>query len=242
MNDYFTGTRTSSQRVSDANKQRYSTGEVSNDYLGNPHHVKRLKIALELLQANTHCGNQRPAVLDVGGVALTGERLAEMGYQTFSVGFDVGGAWGLAPCRICADLAHGLPFVDASFDAVLAGEVIEHIFDPVAFLREIRRVTRVGGVLVITTPNLATLQDRLWFLFGKSPRNVDPVHPYLWLHIRPFTASKLMEVLKATGFDGMQLRANEVSILKGSSRLVLPLLHRLLPSIGNSLIVKAHAV
>jgi SAM-dependent methyltransferase len=44
------------------------------------------------------------------------------------------------------------PFDDASFDAVLCNQVLEHIFEPDAFLQEIRRVLRPGGKLLLTVP------------------------------------------------------------------------------------------
>jgi SAM-dependent methyltransferase len=46
-----------------------------------------------------------------------------------------------------------LPFADDSFDTVVSFETIEHTADPALFLREIRRVLRPGGELVISTPN-----------------------------------------------------------------------------------------
>ncbi len=44
------------------------------------------------------------------------------------------------------------PFPDASFDTVLCSQVLEHVFTPEAFLTEIRRVLRPGGVLLLTVP------------------------------------------------------------------------------------------
>lgn len=48
--------------------------------------------------------------------------------------------------------AGGLPFSNAAFDVVLCTELLEHVPDPEATLREIRRVLRDGGTLLLTTP------------------------------------------------------------------------------------------
>ncbi|MEV0531608.1 methyltransferase domain-containing protein [Kitasatospora sp. NPDC050463] len=55
------------------------------------------------------------------------------------------------------DIGRPLPFADASVDWVYAEHLIEHVTMPVAvgWLREARRVLRPGGVLRITTPDLA---------------------------------------------------------------------------------------
>ena len=60
-----------------------------------------------------------------------------------------------------ADLVRPLPFPDASFDGVLFSEGIEHLDAQVAALREMARVLRPGGVLVVTTPNVLSLRARL---------------------------------------------------------------------------------
>ena len=51
------------------------------------------------------------------------------------------------------DLDARLPLADACADAVAAVEVIEHLENPRAFCRELARITRPGGWIVITTPN-----------------------------------------------------------------------------------------
>lgn len=54
--------------------------------------------------------------------------------------------------RVAGDV-HRLPFTDAAFDVVTANMVIEHITDPPALFRELHRVLRPGGRLLIHTPN-----------------------------------------------------------------------------------------
>jgi SAM-dependent methyltransferase len=44
------------------------------------------------------------------------------------------------------------PFADAEFDSVVINEVFEHVFDPDAFLSEVRRVIKPGGALLMTVP------------------------------------------------------------------------------------------
>lgn len=62
--------------------------------------------------------------------------------------------------------AQKLPFADESFDLVVSCETIEHVPDVRSALREMRRVTRVGGRLFLTTPNYANLMG-LYDLYAK---------------------------------------------------------------------------
>jgi 2-polyprenyl-3-methyl-5-hydroxy-6-metoxy-1,4-benzoquinol methylase len=65
------------------------------------------------------------------------------------------------------------PWSNGTFDAVVAGEVIEHVLDTDHLLGEIARVLRSGGALLITTPNLASFENRLRLLWGRYPMWMD---------------------------------------------------------------------
>lgn len=75
------------------------------------------------------------------------------------------------------DLNEFLPFRTATFDAVNLIEVIEHIEHQPQLIREIARVLKESGMVVISTPNVLNVLSRLRFLFtGFIRGRVRPVH------------------------------------------------------------------
>jgi SAM-dependent methyltransferase len=98
---------------------------------------------------------------DVVGVDADREALAE--------------AAGLGIETVWADLDQPLDFPDASFDVVVAGELLEHLRDPQQLVREARRVLRPGATFVASVPNAYRLKGRVLFLLGRPPEN-DPTH------------------------------------------------------------------
>jgi SAM-dependent methyltransferase len=52
-------------------------------------------------------------------------------------------------------VGESLPFVNESFDLIVCLWVLEHLQDPLATLREVRRVLRPGGHFIFVTPNLS---------------------------------------------------------------------------------------
>jgi 2-polyprenyl-3-methyl-5-hydroxy-6-metoxy-1,4-benzoquinol methylase len=65
--------------------------------------------------------------------------------------------------------ADACPASDASFDVVLAPDVIEHLVNTEEFLLELRRICRPQGYLILSTPNLAFWLNRLRLLLGRAP-------------------------------------------------------------------------
>lgn len=70
------------------------------------------------------------------------------------------------------DANQRLPFEDGRFDLVWCSEVIEHLVDPAFSLGELRRVTKPGGLLVLTTPNSYAWLFRFIALFGLTPQRI----------------------------------------------------------------------
>jgi 2-polyprenyl-3-methyl-5-hydroxy-6-metoxy-1,4-benzoquinol methylase len=97
----------------------------------------------------------------------------------------------------------GWPLQDASFDAVWAGEVIEHVADTAGWLSEVRRVLRPGAVLLLSTPDHGRLQMLLWAL---APRTFEVHFDPRADHLRFYTRRALTELLEDFGFNDVEVR------------------------------------
>jgi len=72
--------------------------------------------------------------------------------------------------RMCDLERQPLPFEDDYFDLVIFNEVLEHLFAPPSrVLREVRRVIRTGGKIILSVPNIAAMRYRVVLLLGMSP-------------------------------------------------------------------------
>jgi 2-polyprenyl-3-methyl-5-hydroxy-6-metoxy-1,4-benzoquinol methylase len=123
-------------------------------------------------------GTVRPRgrALDLGaGPGAMGERLNTLGFEVLSVDRDSGAYQGKQPflTQDLNDAHFAQPIGPASFDLIVAVEVIEHVESPINFLRNIAQLLAPGGRAVITTPNVDSLPARLRFLFGGTIRMMD---------------------------------------------------------------------
>lgn len=132
---------------------------------------------------------ERPRILDVGcGTGANLEMLARFGEAE---GVDVSSE-ALAFCRerglqnVKQGEAEGLPYEDESFDLVTALDVVEHLDDDLASLKEMRRVLRKDGRALMFVP-------AFMFLWG--------VQDDVSNHRRRYTLSELRSKVRAAGLE-----------------------------------------
>jgi SAM-dependent methyltransferase len=126
-----------------------------------------------------------PRILDAGcGEGVTLEKLARLFPHGQAEGVDVDPA-NVEICRGCgldvkeSDLCR-LPYPDASFDTCVLMEVIEHLERPEDAVRELARVTRPGGRIIVVYPNDRLMfAARVAFLKFREAR-FDPGHLRRW--------------------------------------------------------------
>ena len=165
--------------------------EFQPDFVG-PRHRLRESLLLRLLLA------ARPdrSVLNVGAGQGTFSQLLEgRAFEVTSVDPSPE-AVALLRARVhgpvLAASAEALPFEAASFDAAVLGEVLEHVEDDLAGLREVARVVRAGGVVAISVP-----ANPAWF--GPSDE---------WAgHYRRYTRQALLELCSGAGLEVERVRA-----------------------------------
>lgn len=155
-------------------------------------------------------------ILDVGaGQGYFCRRLKDLGYR-------VEACDGVAEGFKCpdvpftkVDLNQTLPLPDDHFDCVVAIEVIEHLENHFQFMREMVRVTKPGGLIIITTPNVLSLPSRLKFLlYGYTDCAPFPLDPtlaeYFLEHINPISLPELLFHLERCDADLVALTTNRL--------------------------------
>lgn len=106
----------------------------------------------------------------MGAAALTAVDISDRALER-------AGAWCDAVHKVDVE-THPLPLPSQAFDIVISFEVLEHLRDPGLFVAEVLRVARIGGLVVMTTPNLCSFASRIRMLAGGRPVVLasDPTH------------------------------------------------------------------
>ena len=151
-------------------------------------------------------------VLDVGcGTGVNAAQIRRLGHRVIGVdlsptavgAFHEGGFPG-----VVADASGGLPFDGDRFDLVFASEIVEHLVDGQAFLRELCRVTRPGGTLLLSTPNSAFWVYRIYAVAGRTLSDVQ--HPG---HVRFYAKRSLTELVEKVGFADVRCAARHMYLI-----------------------------
>jgi len=170
--------------MSDSKARFYDTIADEFDALSNQYDTRRrLEIVFEELLSPADLDGR--TVLDVGcGSGQFSQWAAMRGGRVTSLDIGVrllAHARKRAESRAVAADACRLPLASDQFDVVISSECIEHTTDPRLALREIHRVTRPGGLMVVTVPN----QTWHFAVTIATIFNLRPFHGYEnWLHRR----------------------------------------------------------
>lgn len=91
--------------------------------------------------------------------------------------------------------AEKLPFKNQEFDLLICYETIEHITNPLKALKEMKRVLRKNGTLILTMDSGSLLFRVVWFFWENTKGKV-----WKGAHLHPFHHEELTELIRRAGF------------------------------------------
>jgi SAM-dependent methyltransferase len=166
-------------------------------------------------------GSQTPGtLLDIGcGNGAFSEVLVRGGWKCSALELlpDLAkDALGRGLAVVAGDTSSPFPFASGAFDAAFAGEILEHQVGDDDFLAECERVLKPGGILILTTPNLVSLGNRIRMGFGMLPR-----FAYDEPHYRIYTLDLLLRKIRSAGMTPVHVSASHVLISRSSPHRLL---------------------
>ena len=177
-------------------------------------HVNKITGYMRLAMAAVlSSGRSGLNILDMpAGNGLFAENLRQYGHTVTS-----GDINSERPDFVFVNMERPLPFGDASFDAVVCLEGIEHVISPAHLVAEICRVLKPDGFVILSLPNVQSLYSRLKFLFTGTFYLFDPeqnCHPNGLLidrgHISPVTLVQLQYFFGEFGLQPLQITGDKI--------------------------------
>lgn len=153
-------------------------------------------------------------LLDVGAAdGLLSRHLTARAWKVTGIEADRGlAAAGAAHCErmIVADLNRGVPQLEGEFDAIVCGDVLEHLAAPVPALRALLAVLVPDGEVVLSVPNVAHLWIRLSLLAGRFDYTERGILDRT--HLRFFTRRTLEALLAEAGLRAVRRTTTPVPL------------------------------
>jgi len=179
-----------------------------------PYQLKSDPYSSHALILRTLGEGQGRRALDVGAAdGFLSELLTRQGWQVTALERDpaqAAKARGRCHEVIVADLDAAAPKLSGAFDAIVYGDVLEHLSDPGAVLRALDQTLAPRGTVIVSVPNVAHLWVRLSLLAGRfdyADRGIlDRTH------LRFFTRRTLRELLGAAGLTVVELAVTPVPL------------------------------
>lgn len=153
-------------------------------------------------------------LLDVGAAdGLLSRHLTERGWKVTAIEADPELARaGAAHCErmVVADLGRGVPPIGGEFDAIVCGDVLEHLAEPAVALAALVPLLAAGGEIVISVPNVAHLWVRLSLMAGRFDYTERGILDRT--HLRFFTRRTLDRLLEDAGLVPVRRTATPVPL------------------------------
>ena len=164
---------------------------------------------------NSVCENA--VILDMGaGEGAMSQRMFDAGYKVIALDIDEENFKAQGP------EFHQMNFNDRDrvnqfaekyneyFDVVLGMEVIEHLENPWAYIRLLKKMAKQGGKIIVTTPNTASWLSRFYFLFTGEFSSFNDQTADGYGHVSPISPWELELIFKREGLKNSR-------IMKGGS-------------------------